>query len=192
CKWTIRAPDFSERNSAGLVSSWMVTKPSSRRAPFAQRGPRWGQELRTLMTLPHPSAMLCPSLTLPRPLRKNAAPNSTRYLRSPASVTRSPCGIFSLALTNRSAVLFMTAWQRSFRLPRESRATAFCASIRGCWICGGTSWASATFRCGALGSAPGLKTKAEEFLADAGPINENSSLLYAAQQLLTVARFTEL
>src|ERR1700675_1821670 len=41
---------------------------------------------------------------------------------------------------------------------------AFCASIKRCSICGGTNWASATFRCGALGSAHGLQPNYEECL----------------------------
>ena len=105
--------------------------------------------------------------------RKSAAPNSAKIQRSLASATRSPSGICSLASANRSAVPFTTVWPRLFRLLRELRARAFCTSTKICWTPGGTSWASATFPCGARGSVPGLKPKADECLGDLRTVTRN-------------------
>src|SRR5580704_664464 len=183
----IRAPEFCELNLVGWALSWMDTKPSSPRAQFARRGQRSDQVLRTLKTLPHRFVKHCPNSTSPPARRQNEAPNSAKSSRRLGSVTRSPSGTYSLALANRSAAPFSTVWQLSSRLPPESRAMAFLASIKRCWICGGTSWGWETLRCGALGNAPGLKPKAGE-----PRLGQNDRLGSASQELLTVVHFTKL
>src|SRR5579859_7637467 len=158
-KWTIRARDFFAQLLDGLVLSWTAMKLSSPQGQFAQQDRKLGQARLILKTLPHRFARHCQNLILLPTRQKSGARNSARYWRNPARATRSPSGIFSLALTYRTAAASMTGWQRSFRLPPESLAMAFCGSTKTCSTCGGTNWTWETSPCATHRNMHGLKVK---------------------------------